>query len=87
MPSQLTIGQTAHKVINLINEAAKYEYILTKVVKKGTLLPNWPVSHPDEWNNVGGNFDMQSYLHEYLQQYGLDWVINGNNQLEIISWP
>lgn len=87
MPSQLYVGTVTTSAIALIEEAASYTMIQSKFIKKGSFLPRWDVSHPDLWNNTTGVFDMQAYLHEYLQQYGLDFAINGNNLIEVIAWP
>lgn len=87
MLSPLTTAQSVLDGVALIEEAASYLMIQSKFIKVGSLLPRWDVSHPDLWNNSSGSFDMQAYLHEYLQQYSLEFVINGNNQIEVIAWP
>jgi len=87
MPSQLQIAQDVITGVALIKDAASAEKISAKFIKVGSFLPRWDVSHPYQWTNGGGAFDMQSYLHEYLQQYSLDYTINGNSQIQVIAWP
>lgn len=87
MPTPLQTSEEVIKGRALIEKACPYIYILTKLVKPGTLLPSWHISNPNEWTNSLGSFDMQQYLHDYLNQYGLDWTINGNDQIQVISFP
>lgn len=87
MPSILQTTTDVTRSLSLIEEAANVKLIQSKFIKVGSKLPNWSVSHNYEWTNGSGNFDMQQYLHDYLQQFGLEWTINGNNQIEIIAFP
>lgn len=87
MPSFLDVGNKVKAAMDLIEKAASADKINAKFVKVGSFLPRWDISHANEWNNVSGNFDMQSYLRDYLHQYGLDYTINGNDLIEVIAWP
>lgn len=85
MPSFLSQMGDYITVHTLIKDAAIEEKIQAKFIKVGSFLPRWDLTHPTYWG--GTSVDMQSYLHEYLQQYGLDYQINGNGQIEVIAWP
>ena len=89
MPSALSLASQILPITDLIKKDIPAILLQTKVIKVGTFLESYHTTHPDMWSNSSGSyqFTLQDYLADYLQQYGLTFTVNGNNQVEVIAWP